>query len=932
MSIKTIDREIKGTAGLAKKINKGAEKMVFDILQATQYSTPIPSTVRELVTNACDAQREKEIALEILTGKSTIEDYYIERHGEQYEDSNFDISYYTEKHLAKDKNIINISYEKHEGVGYCDRFIVADNGVGIGERRLEGVLELGYSTKRNTAENFGAFGLGAKVALSTGVDFYTVETVHNGKRFKCNCFNYKTDFIIPSFNIKAGQPNPHTVLSDGSKVFYEETDAPNGTTISFGVKRHNRSKFEDAVEEQLLYLDNITYTVIDMENKEFKEDHDVWSSRDVKFKANVIHNSENLIVSDTYVFNKPHIVLVKNPQAETGINYGFIDFRELEMETMWGPIAFKCPARQVINDPDTGEEIVLQEGVDVTPSREKVIWNDATKQYVLGVIKAAAKEASDIVQEELQETDFSLWIQSCRDILQSKSSDSVVGKIANIIDKEDLKPKYSLDKRLQFENVKSLFRGLDCKVISKSRDYRTGSDTIERDVMGNWDSWKGTNVFIKNDTSFSKYTDLYLHSLHGSFIVISDANGDVLPEKLKTMPDSDPNKAKMTKQYNKLIAKKKRVLELLEESESTQNYDDIEVPEEWVTEYKEEISASEEIAKLEHISPAERRELEKRMVAYTLREDTKRNDSKNYTWDKVEPKTKDLMQSPNLTYYGTSEDEGKFLAAAEILKKMVPSHKEVFPKSDTGYWDDLMRSPVFYFEEAPVRFRELWGTDKGKVKSWAVNSEMVKDWDTPQLLRVSQKYVRHVKQNPNYKHIDEFFLQLTSNGSYTMDEHLIKWYTAHKLDGIQHQQFLTGLQGINPELYDKFKTCYTLRDENYSRVSWARLEGTPLLKEIGKLVDFQSYCKKVEDAPDKDALISAYSRELFVVDVPDAAAFDQDMLDLWEEIQAFVEPVSPLLNAIGVLSEAPGQLEIDLELEKEIRVYLDAKDRLDWEY
>jgi len=80
MSIKTIDATITtNTSGVAKKINKGAEKMVFDILQSTQYSTPIPSTVRELVTNACDSQREKEMALEILRGKKSSEDYYIVR-------------------------------------------------------------------------------------------------------------------------------------------------------------------------------------------------------------------------------------------------------------------------------------------------------------------------------------------------------------------------------------------------------------------------------------------------------------------------------------------------------------------------------------------------------------------------------------------------------------------------------------------------------------------------------------------------------------------------------------------------------------------------------------------------------------------------------------------------------------------------------------
>ena len=95
MSIKTIDADIQSNIdGVSKRINKGAEKMVFDILQATQYSNPIPSTIRELVTNACDSQREKEIAIEILTGVKTEEDYFIRRDGEQYSDSNFNPDYY----------------------------------------------------------------------------------------------------------------------------------------------------------------------------------------------------------------------------------------------------------------------------------------------------------------------------------------------------------------------------------------------------------------------------------------------------------------------------------------------------------------------------------------------------------------------------------------------------------------------------------------------------------------------------------------------------------------------------------------------------------------------------------------------------------------------------------------------------------------------
>ena len=197
MSIKTIGRQVQSNStGLQKRINKSAEKLVFDVLQSTQYSTPIPSTVRELVTNACDSQREKEIALEILSGKKNVEDYYITRDDEQYIDSNFTPEYYDPAYLCTSNNRVTVTYKENDGTGFCDVFSVLDYGVGIGQGRLEGYLELGFSTKRNTSENFGAFGLGAKVPLSTGVDFYTVETAHNGKLFKMNCFAYKTDFLL----------------------------------------------------------------------------------------------------------------------------------------------------------------------------------------------------------------------------------------------------------------------------------------------------------------------------------------------------------------------------------------------------------------------------------------------------------------------------------------------------------------------------------------------------------------------------------------------------------------------------------------------------------------------------------------------------------------------------------------------------------------
>ena len=932
MAIKTIDKEILGAEGVAKKINKGAEKMVFDILQATQYSTPIPSTVRELVTNACDAQREKEIAVEILTGKSQQEDYYITRNGEQYEDSNFDASYYSLEHLNTQEDQVYISYEKHPGVGYCDKFTVLDHGVGIGGRRLEGVLELGYSTKRNTSENFGAFGLGAKVPLSTGVDFYTIESVYNGKRITCNCYNYKTDFTTPKFNTKTGTVNPSFTLSDGSIVYYEPTQDKNYTKISFGVKRHNRAKFIDSIEEQLLYLDNVKFRIT-----KFSDDGES-TFRDVDFQAKVLYNSENLIVSDTYVFNKPHIVVVRDGKSATGINYGFIDFRELEMETLWGPIAFKCPTRQVMRDPDTGKEIVLQEGVDVTPSREKVIWNDATKAYVQNVIKSAAKEATDLVQEELKHTDIVQWLIACRDILSKANHSSTIGRIANIIDRQAIDPQFTPNKDIRYAMPKTFFKGMNARKVTKRRDYRTGKDTLEREDFDGWSTVGEHNIYIKGDEQFNRYKDLYLlqqanEADYSDSIVVISAPTIEMP-KVVSMMAPGPQKAQAIASYNREVARQKAKFAYFQSSPHVKSYDDIEVSDEWLEDYKKEAAAAEKVAQFENITPAERRKIEERMVAFTLREDKKRNDGKKYTWDKIEPKAKELMQSEKTIYYGSTVDEAKFMIAADIIGCYAPTFDQVFPENTWYSWNECKQGKMFYYEQPPVRVYSTYGEDKGQPVEWARPGKMQDQWDTPQLIRVRETYIKHIKKNPNCRHIDEFFLQLNSDGGYTMDSYLIKWLTGKKIQAVKDMRHLSALKHINPELFEKFQECYEVAElVTYESAKWFDMGDeddsivTEIKKNVKRIAEFQSFCEENTDP----ALIAAKSRELFVLDMPNAGAYDTRLVANCQELVEYNEEVSTMLSTMGQFDVHPmAAPDITPELQKELSIYLDAKDRLQW--
>ena len=930
MSIKTIDRDIQGQEGVKKKINKGAEKLVFDILQASQYSQPIPSTVRELTTNACDSQREKEMAIEILKGTKKVDDYYIKREGEAYVDSNFDLSYYDLNHLDELEKTVYLVYKENKGTGFCDTFSVLDHGVGIGDRRMEGVLELGYSTKRNTSENFGAFGLGAKVALSTGVDFYTITTVHNGRKFKCNCYNYKTDFIIPKFNIETGKENPFITFSDGTKVYYEEVNNYNYTEVSFGVKRHNRSRFQDAVEEQLLYIDNVKFDVIDEDGSQDRKN----------FHAEVLHNSKNLIISDSYVFSRPHIVIVKDENATTGINYGHINFRELEMESMWGAIAFKCPMRQVMRDPETGKEIVLQEGVDVTPSREKVIWNEATKKYVQELINRAGIEASEIVQNEMQETDVVDWIYKCRTVMNDAGSDSVLGKLSSIVDKDMLSPHFPGNKDLKFGQFNKLFgKKTDIKKIWIDKDWSTKKETVKRENLENWDSFghEHHNIYIKElETNYSWKKDAYaIRQLQAgeTIYVISEHDGTD-GERLAAIGGivDDTDRQKQMNAYTKEKNRVKALFAELRKSSRIKYYEDIEVDDDWLTEFKKIAKQREEVAAMSHMTAEERRKIQERMVAYTLRKCTKGHYSSTksqtgYVWDKVEPRTSDLMNTETRTYYGTTEDEGSLILAADILELQNPTHNEVW-STNRGAYDDQDSNPVYFWEYPPVR---SYYNDEPDER-WTKNQKL--DWDRPQLLRVNAKTAKHMASNPNCKHIDEFFYTATDNNHVSVDPAIRRWYTGYCMQ-FENAGFMHKMKLVNKEMYDNYEEIITYIHDTTGTYSIKNWLDKPQMAMFNKMIEFHKFLDTLnqdgETTQEEYHAIKAKSRELFVfTDVTCNSVVDKDMIIAYEDLLLYLEPISVFLDGMNDIKSSIQDSDTGDDYSKQLNDYLKYKQRLGW--
>jgi len=899
MSIKTIDRQDTGTKGVEKKIDAGAEKLVYDILQQTQYSTPIQSTVRELTTNAWDSQREKEVAIEILTGKAKVEDYYIERHGDQYEDSNFDPTYYDLKHLDTENNTVELTYIQEEGTGFCDTFIVQDFGVGLGDKRLEGVLSLGYSTKRNTSEGFGAFGLGAKVAFSTGVAMYTVETVHNGRRFKCACYPYRTEFVISKF-AKDGTMNDFITFSDGTKVYYEKTDEKNNTKVSFGVKKHNRYSFRDAVDQQLIYIDGVNFTV-----KEIEEDGREFTYRSNSTKAEVVYNSESLIISNGTVFNRPHIVIVKDPSDESGINYGYVDFRELELQDMYGSIGFKCPMRQTYRD-ETGKEIVIQEGVSVTPSREKVIWNDATKAYILSVINKATEEASQIVEEKLQNsTEIFDWLEQCTKIFHRNNSDDIINRMSNIINNDDLSPEFPGNSDLKFLPVSNFF-GNRIKVEKVTVDYR---GKIKREDVTSWQSFNFESIYIK-DNNYNQVKDLYICKGldKGSFISIifkgwvdKESKDDSIKELEESL--SDLIEVQKSKYY---------ALEKLIESDSKVNsYDEVEVPADFFEKAKD-IELKEDA-----LTPAEQRALENKEVGFTLRYDPDAHRSvsrKTWTWDKVEPRGKDLITTEKEVYYGGKEDEETLVMAAGILYPSAP------PLNNYAFWGEVPRA---LFTLSPSVHYNSWCRDREK--------PYVEDDNYPQLIRLSSSAIKRIEKANALSHIDNFFFFRTSHNTIETHPSVRTAYTIRRIGDVWpfFDNYLRSFNRIDSKISSKAKT---LRDylDKYSQYFWAISQNNknPIWDRLDELYKFQLYCASLDsEDEDRDKKIAQKSFETFVfTDIVGANVADLDMLSLFEELKSYASVLDP------VLSHMPCHSLMHNDTADEIKKYIKLYDRDQWEW
>lgn len=494
---------IKSTSGigdnvLKKVIHKGSETIMFSVLQETQYMYPFKSAVREIVSNSIDSVNEKNNFFRIMKGELKSSDLYIEKEGEEFADSKFDSSYYDEKWLSKSSEVV-IRYIENDTKSR-DRIQFIDRGVALGGSRLVNYFSLGFSTKRLSKSQLGNFGLGAKSLLSTGVDKYTVTSRYNGKEFS---FDVYKDHVIPTidkFNDN-GSINPEYTFYNGYKCYYRNTNKKNKVTVEAEVKRHRKQDYFSGIQNQLGYIDNISFVVADNNNPEFGD-----ANRDIK--SSVIFENDAIIVGNRDYYAVPQILLKPGKDSNIRINYGPINFDELEMKKYNGNVGF----------------ILNINSVDVTPSRESVIWNTKTRDAIKSMFLKAQSTITDMITDKLSSVttlpDHLYMLGS----MKSRGASDAMSELYKVIDVSEIDVSYRnfniSDAALQLSGneIKNNFIFTTTKVIGgyynkKVEDSSYGS-ALTKDYISGLSKKSSSNIFIYIGDTKSKGIARYLKYLH----------------------------------------------------------------------------------------------------------------------------------------------------------------------------------------------------------------------------------------------------------------------------------------------------------------------------------------------------------------------------------------------------------------------------------
>jgi hypothetical protein len=245
-------------------------------------------------------------------------------------------------------------------------FSVRDFGAGLSYQDVTEIyVSLGMSTKRNSNEMIGAFGIGCKAAFAY-TDSFNITSWYQGK-----CYTY------------TAQKNKNSEL-DLIPVGEFPSDEPSGIKISVSVNQNDMNSFVEKIKEFCAYLD----VGVDFNDPEFKVN-----------KPNVMADTDDYLI-------------IKNENSRYG--YSRNDIRAL-----MGNIVYPVDAFQLLEKNRNFRNIILKFGlgeIDISPDREKLEYTKKTIASINDKIETLTKSIKVDVQSNI---DKQKYLNDANDVIRT---------------------------------------------------------------------------------------------------------------------------------------------------------------------------------------------------------------------------------------------------------------------------------------------------------------------------------------------------------------------------------------------------------------------------------------------------------------------------------------------------------------------------------
>lgn len=509
---------------LEKTIDENSMGLMFKVLQSNQYRYPIKSSIRETASNGVDSHNEREIAKAILNGAPLSDYYEVDQVAEGMAHSSaFDPSYYDLKWLSDEKHVKITLVDRSSESRDLIRF--EDWGVGLYGKRLEGFMQLAYSSKRLSKKQIGGFGLGAKSLLATDIDSFRVISHYNGMKFVFDIYETTISSVTEKFNSDGEANKIYSFPKSGYQCYYEKTNRKNGVIIEATVVKSQSYDYVRAVKTQLLYMTGVKF---------FNERS--WGTDELDFHASLMYSDDDIIISNNNIQNRPH-VLMGSKELGTLVNYGAVDFEALEMSNLYGSIGI----------------LVSPDEVEVSTSRENLLWKKKTREGLQAKLDKVQDTAEAYIRKKLVSSEGSLfeWLEATNNVVNSSTdgSDRVLTNLAKVVDLKTINFKKTgkSNKLFVYSPIQRYFRSDDNLVVSRyitrgRIDYKRYNDhtgEVTRKGIANWgDLFKAKIYLAEPDEMIKKEVIRYLIKSDKSNPVFISKRGYVHADKLEAFVDA----------------------------------------------------------------------------------------------------------------------------------------------------------------------------------------------------------------------------------------------------------------------------------------------------------------------------------------------------------------------------------------------------------